>query len=63
MMVSPSLRNLRASMPYSRMSFFPPSDISSKLPYSFGLVPLMVPDAIMSPVRMGQPPRVWWASI
>lgn len=61
--VSPSFRNFRASIPYKKISFLPPSLISSKLPRSDGSGPLIVPDPSRSPVRMGQPPSEWWAII
>jgi hypothetical protein len=60
---SPSSRNVLFSPPSSSIAFFPLSLCSRKLPYSVGLLPLIVPDPSRSPGWNGQPVIVWCASI
>jgi len=60
---SPSLRNLRVSIPLSWMSILPPSLISSRLPLSPSPIPLIVPEPSRSPVLSGHPPIVWCVTI
>src|SRR5436305_8646342 len=59
---SPSRRNVRVSPFGNGSGFDPRHDSSSRLPYEFGVGPLIVPVASRSPVRRLQPLTVWWAS-